>query len=183
MHRSLFVAALLAMAASCAGASDRGATAPAAASAARDTLVIVVRHAEKATDDPADPSLSEVGRRRAQALAEVLASSPVDAIYTTQLRRTRETAAPLARSLNLEVRVRPIDAGNAATYADELAAHIRDRHQGQTVLVVGHSNTVPAIVKAVSGVEVGPMDETEFTRLYVVARGGASAARVVAARY
>ena len=195
MVRSCLLAALLAISTSCSGASDRGGAAspgletayqPDSSSpevAARDTLVIVVRHAEKSTDDPEDPSLSEIGKQRAQALAAVLADSSVDAIYTTQLRRTRETAAPLAESLNLEVQVRPIDGGNSATYADDLAAHIRATHEGQTVLVVGHSNTVPAIVKALSGVEVPAIDETEFTRLYVVARDRAGAARVVASRY
>lgn len=195
MHRSCFLAVLLAISTSCSAASDRGgATSPGLETAyqpdsstheaaTQETLVIVVRHAEKGTDDPADPSLSEAGQQRALSLVTVLAGSPVDAIYTTQFRRTRETAAPLAASLNLEAQVRPIDAANASTYAVDLAAHIRDTHEGQTVLVVGHSNTVPDIVKALSGVEVAAIDETEFSRLHVVTRTRAGTARVIAARY
>jgi broad specificity phosphatase PhoE len=193
MHRSCFLAVLLALSTSCSPANERsGAASPtldtadrdhAEAAKSKDTLIVVVRHAEKGTDDPEDPSLSEIGQQRALALAEVLADSGVDAIYTTQFRRTRETAAPLAESLGLEAQVRPIDASNAATYADDLAAHIRGTHKGQTVLVVGHSNTVPAIVEALSGVEASAIDEAEFTRLYMIARDRSGNARVVAARY
>lgn len=150
---------------------------------ARDTLIVLVRHAEKATDDPTDPSLSSAGRARAQALAQVLAGSKVDAIYATQFRRTRDTAAPLAQSLNLEVQVRPIDVATAAGYSKELAEHIRRTHAGQVVLVVGHSNTVPDLVAELSGVTVPPIAESEYTRLYAIGLDGKSAARVIAANY
>jgi probable phosphoglycerate mutase len=62
--------------------------------------LLLIRHAlpiriEGATG-PADPPLAELGRRQADALAEWLADEPLDAIYTSPLRRALETAAPLA---------------------------------------------------------------------------------------
>jgi broad specificity phosphatase PhoE len=149
----------------------------------RDTLVVVVRHAEKATDDPADPSLSEEGLARAQELARVLADTNVSAVYTSQFRRTKQTAEPLAQAAGVVVEERPITAENVATYASDLAREIRDGHAGQTVLVVNHSNTVPDIVTALSGAAAAPIDESEFSRLYTVAIDRKGQARVVAARY
>src|SRR5262245_7501052 len=65
------------------------------------TVVLVVRHAEKASPTAPDPSLSTAGRARARALAHVAGAASVDAIYVTQFKRTKETAAPLASELRL----------------------------------------------------------------------------------
>jgi broad specificity phosphatase PhoE len=159
----------------------------AAAACARDpspdTVIIVVRHGEKSTSDPRDPDLSEAGQARASALAQALAGAPVGAIYATQFRRTHQTAEPLARNLGLTIQSRPIDIDHPTGYAPDLAKHLRTL-SGQTVLVVGHSNTVPDIVAALTGKAVPPIADTEYTRLYVItlpATGGP--ARMVAARY
>ena len=154
----------------------------AAPAPAADTVVIVVRHAEKASDDPRDPSLSEAGLARAQALADHLALAGLDAAYTTQFRRTRQTAAPAARAAGIEVQVRPVDAGNAARYGSDLLAEIRALPAGSTVLVVGHSNTVPGLVEAFSGQRVPDMPETEYDR-YTVLVLGEDGARVLSSRY
>lgn len=148
-----------------------------------ETLVIVVRHAEKAADDPRDPSLSDAGQRRAQALADALEDSDLKAIYTTQYRRTQLTAEPLSNHAGVVVDIRPVNAENAAGYAAELVSDIRARHSGQTVLVVGHSNTVPEIVTALSGVETAPIQESEYDRLTLVALPTTGKARVVLSRY
>lgn len=152
-----------------------------------DTLVIVVRHAEKAggaamATMAADPPLSTAGTRRATALVAVLAGTPVDAIYSTQYRRTHDTALPLAtqRALPIVARAAGRDAiADAAALVD----HIRHVHRGQTVVVVGHSNTVPDIVAALSGVSVPPIADDEYSRLYTVALNADGDARVIAARY
>ena len=65
---------------------------PAAASA---TTIVVVRHAEKSTDDPRDPSLSAAGQQRAQDLRIALKDAGVSDVYVTQYKRTRQTAEPL----------------------------------------------------------------------------------------
>lgn len=138
-------------------------------------LVIVVRHAERADGGAAagnamtaspDPGLSPVGQSRAIALATMLKDSGVTAIYTTEFRRTRETAAPVAAALNLD----PVMMSARETEA--LVAQIRT-HASGAVLVVGHSNTIPAIIKALGGADV-TLDDSDYDSLFVVASGGAT---------
>ncbi|RYZ72864.1 MAG: hypothetical protein EOP91_06990, partial [Lysobacteraceae bacterium] len=64
---------------------------------------VVVRHAEKAGDDPRDPSLSEAGQARAQALARLLADEPLTAAHATGYRRTQQTAQPAADAHSLRL--------------------------------------------------------------------------------
>jgi broad specificity phosphatase PhoE len=148
-----------------------------------DTVVVVVRHAEKATDDPKDPTLSEVGQARAQRLATALRGLKPAAAYATQYRRTQMTATPTALENGFEVTVRPIDASNEATYAADLAHEIRQGPPGRAVLVVGHSNTVPDVVKALTGIDPAPIADDEFDRVYVVTLPADGPARYVVLRY
>ncbi|MDB4949161.1 MAG: Phosphoglycerate mutase [Gemmatimonadetes bacterium] len=149
-------------------------TAPAAlaaqmpATAPGTTTVVVVRHAEKATDDPRDPTLSPAGTARAAALAQLLSEATVSAVYTTQFKRTHLTAEPAAAAAGVTVTERPIAAENMATYALDLAREIMTQQQGKTVLVVGHSNTVPAIVLALSGQTVPDITDPEYDHVFIV---------------
>ena len=146
--------------------------------------VLVVRHAEKATDDPTDPNLSEAGRQRAQDLVNAAAAAEVSAIYTTQYKRTQQTAQPLADRLHLTLTKLEVTKENSAGYGALLAKELRTKHAGHTVLVVGHSNSVPQIVEALSGTKIPPFDEaTEFNRLLVVIVPKKGQARVIQARY
>ncbi|MFY2764435.1 histidine phosphatase family protein [Arenimonas sp. MALMAid1274] len=154
-----------------------------AAPGAGATVVVVVRHAEKATDDPRDPTLSEAGQARAAALATRLANTGLDAAFATQYRRTQLTAAPAAAQAGIEVGVRPVDAANAERYGPDLDRDLRALPAGSTVLVVGHSNTVPAIVSALSGQATPEMPETEYDRYTVVVLDADGAGRVFQSRY
>lgn len=156
---------------------------PMTAPAQSSTVVIVVRHAEKASDDPRDPTLSEAGQARAASLAKSLEHTSLDAVFSTQYRRTRLTAEPAAKAAGLDVQVRPIDGGNAATYAADLARDLRALPAGSTALVVGHSNTVPDLVQAISGQAAAPMPETEFDRYTVITLDADDKARVSTSRY
>lgn len=138
---------------------------------AADTMVIVVRHAEKSTDDPKDPGLSEQGQARANKLAELLKDAHVSAAYVTQYKRTRLTALPTATRNGFQVEVRNATRENANTYTAELLKEIQKKHKGKTVLIVGHSNTVPEVVKHMTGIDVAPIGEDEFDRVYVVTLG------------
>lgn len=132
---------------------------------------IVVRHGEKDGVGP-DPGLSSEGRARAARLADRLAREPLVAAYATGYRRTRDTVAPAAQRHGLGPVV--YDAGMPAP---AFAARLRADHPRGTVLVAGHSNTVPEIVAALCACATGPMDESEFDRLSVVrvdAQGRAS---------
>jgi len=126
---------------------------------AADSTFIVVRHAEKATDDPRDPALTETGRARADALAASLAHAPLVAAYATAFRRTQQTAAPSARAHGLAV-----NSYDARAPAADFAAQLKRTHPAGTVLVVGHSNTVPDIAAALCSCEVPRMDDTEYDR-------------------
>lgn len=144
------------------------------------TTIIVVRHAEKA-DDSRDPELSAAGQARARALAGVLADAGLDAAYASQYRRTQSTAAPAARQAGLEVLVDPIE-GEIEAWAGGFAGRLRDRHAGQTVLVAGHSNTVPALVAALCACAVAPLEDSDYDRIYIVQIDGATA-DLIRARY
>ena len=145
--------------------------------------VVVVRHAEKADDGTRDPDLTEAGRKRACALVDVLAETEIAAIYTTQYRRTRATAEPLAADRDLEIQVREITGENMATWFDSMVAEIHRDHAGRTVVMVGHSNTVPRIVEVMTGRDAEAMSEREYDRLIVVTSERPGSGRFLTARY
>ena len=146
---------------------------------ARATVVYLVRHAEKA-DTTRDPALSAAGEARAQALSAALQDAGVQAVVTTQLRRTALTAAPLARSRALTPEVVET---SAQAHPEAVARLVRERHAGKTVLVVGHSNTVPAIVGALGGPRLPDLCDAEYSRLFVLVLDGDAPARLARTHY
>jgi broad specificity phosphatase PhoE len=142
----------------------------------KTTLVILVRHAEKAAEPAADPPLTEAGVARAQALVRALANVRVDAVITTELVRTRETARPLteARGISPEIVHTAARDAHAKAVADAVRAHA-----GQAVLVVGHSNTIPAIIAALGGPKLPDICDTQYSNLFVLAVGEGRADLVV----
>ena len=62
------------------------------------TTFILVRHAEKSTDDPRDPSLSEEGIKRAEALKTMLSQADIAALYSSPYKRTKGTVQPIAEA-------------------------------------------------------------------------------------
>ena len=136
-------------------------------------MVIVVRHAERADDGASpgtsmtaspDPELSAAGKARAQKLAAMLGDAGITAIYTTEYKRTKDTAAPLAAKTGVTAEV------VLARDAVALIAKIKS-HKTGAVLVVGHSNTVPAVVKALGG-SAATMADDEYDSMYFVAANG-----------
>lgn len=134
---------------------------------AEPSLVIVVRHAEKAPGGGGDPGLSADGLQRAQALADRLSASGLSGIVTTQYLRTQETAMPAARRFGLQTQTVAVRRGELAAHVPEVLAAIR-RMNG-VVLVVGHSNTVADIVAGLAGHRPLPVCETSHSHLFVVA--------------
>ena len=147
------------------------------------TTIVVVRHAEKSTDDPRDPSLSAAGQQRAIALISAVKNAGVTDIYTTQYKRTRQTAEPLAQQFGLSIAERPISGANSATYAQDLAREILTRSAGKVVLVVGHSNTVPDIVRALSGSVVPPITDAEYDHIFIVTITASGSPRLLHLRF
>lgn len=142
------------------------------------TTVILVRHAEKASDDD-DPPLSVEGLKRANALERTLAGVKLDAIYITQYQRTRDTAAPTAQAKGLTAVVR----NTGDTYATDMAKHILARHRGQTVLVVGHTSTTINVLRAFGVPNLQTMPESEYDNLFVLTDVDGAAPNLVALRY
>lgn len=153
--KSAFVLCCAAWLAACAGVPEPAPT---------GATFVIVRHAEKATDDPRDPSLTPVGQARAERLARMLADAELTAVYSTGYRRTQSTAQPTARQHGL-----PVTTYDAAQPPEVLAARLRAAHPGGTVLVVGHSNTAPGLAAALCACDVEPMTESAYGRYYRLA--------------
>ena len=73
--------------------------------------LLIIRHGlpvrRELTEGAADPELAPQGREQAEHLARYLASELIDAVYASPLARARETAAPLAELLGMEIRISP----------------------------------------------------------------------------
>jgi len=146
---------------------------------AQQTTVILVRHAEKASEPSSDPALTPTGEQRARDLAQLARDAGVTAIITTQFARTRATAQPLAAALGLTPQV--VDA-RGTNHAQDVANAIR-AHAGGVVLVVGHSNTIPAIIAALGAPQPPPICDPEYDNVYIVSLAGTGTPRVIHARY
>lgn len=130
-------------------------------SGSEESVIFLVRHAEK-VDESDDSPLTEQGQRRAEKLADLLRDSGVQAIYSSDFVRTRLTAAPLARELDLEVEI--YDQQNLATFSQQLLS------KPGRYLVVGHSNTTPQLAGLLGG-DPGPdIESLEYDRLYMLVR-------------
>lgn len=141
---------------------------PAALAGAQPT-VFLVRHAERAATAPGspmmadDPDLSGAGIARAEALAKLLKDAKIRAIFTTDLKRTRQTAAPLARDTAVAATALP---------AKDVAGLVqRIKTATGNVLVVGHSNTLPEIITALGIPDPVTIHDTEFDNLFIVSHG------------
>jgi broad specificity phosphatase PhoE len=133
--------------------------------AAQPATVILVRHAEKASQTESDPVLSAEGTQRAKDLAIALADAGIGSVITTHLQRTKLTAANVLDATKLTPIV--IQAGGA-THAADVAAAVKARPAGEVVLVVGHSNTVTAIIGALGGPKMGNICDSQYSNLYIM---------------
>lgn len=130
------------------------------------TTWLVVRHVDRAGEDDA---ITPAGEERAEQLAQLAKVLRVEVIYSTDFQRTRRTADPAARELNLEIN----------TYSelnDDLFKDLKSRHAGQVVLIVGHSNTVGRIVNGLGVTGDFPIADDEFDSLFVVRTHGPDSA-------
>lgn len=145
-----------------------------AAPALADTTVYVVRHAEKVKKEgEKDPNLTAAGQARAKALAGALRSVPLAAIYTTKYKRNRQTVAPTEAQQSKKAVV------YEAHDTDGLANRIVEQHRGKAVLVAGHSNTVPGMLKSLGVKTKLTLDEDDYDNLFVVRVDDAGRAHLV----
>jgi broad specificity phosphatase PhoE len=155
------------------------------AASAADQVIFLVRHAERATTpagQPAgrgmmgdDPPLTEAGQQRAVRLAALLASADVKHIFSTEFQRTRQTAAPLAERMNIKTVM------GAARDPEPFIQQIRS--VSGNVLVVGHSNTIPELIKRLGVKQSITIADSEYDNLFVVVRHGAGEPTLIRLRY
>jgi broad specificity phosphatase PhoE len=145
------------------------------------TLVLLVRHAEKASDAEDSP-LTEAGEKRAQALAGVAEGAGVSAIYSSQFKRNRDTAKPLSDRLRMSVIEMPVNLQNPGDYGKVLAKDILEKRAGQTVLVIGHANTIAATIEGLTG-RSAQMGDIQYSDLFIVTVSPSGEAKVIKAQY
>lgn len=126
------------------------------------TTFILIRHAEKADDGTRDPDLNAQGLERAKLVASMLEGTQVDAIYSTPYKRTTHTVTPLAAAKKLEVK--SYDPLKAEPIQAMLAAH-----RGGTIVVCGHSNTIPWTANLLTGTsDMQQYDDNTYNIVLVV---------------
>lgn len=124
----------------------------------------LVRHAEKQADGSRDPALTEAGNQRAEQLANWLLDKGIMDIWSSDYKRTRDTAEPLLAKLGLGLN--SYDPRDLATLADEL---LRNQY---TALVVGHSNTTPELASLICHCSIAAMDESDYDQLIEISVDG-----------
>ena len=131
--------------------------------ASAEPCVVIVRHAEKAKNDPKDPDLAPAGRARAEALAKILKDARISAIFTTEFKRTQETAAPTSASTGVR---------STIVAGKDIAALIAKLDQlSGNALVVAHGNTIPDIVKSLGIDTPVQIPDDDYSELFIVTLG------------
>jgi broad specificity phosphatase PhoE len=141
------------------------------------TTILLIRHAEKNTLPPADPDphLSLAGKARAKLLIHVVGESGITAIYRSHFVRAKETAQPLATHLGLST----IEMDEPL----QIKSDILSNHVGKTVLVIGHSNTVPDLINQLGAGIVPVIPDSQFDNLFVVKKCSSGEASVTRLKY
>ena len=120
--------------------------------------IYVMRHLQKGSGE--DPPLSAEGTANAQRLIGFFKSDPPRTIFVSTTRRSRETTAPLTAALGLTAL--PYDPRDSAGLASRVAA------TKGTILIVGHSNTVPDIIHKLGGAAPPPLAETDYGDIWKI---------------
>jgi len=150
--------------------------------------VFMVRHAEKENEPREDPPLKPAGVVRSQELARLLGSAGIKAIFTSQFTRTKKTAEPLAAKLSLTPTVFNLktNPSNPRQIARESTTEVVNKileRAGESMLLVGHTNSIPDVIKMLGGDMVPTIDESKFNDLFIVTVYASGKARVVQLKY
>ena len=151
-------------------------------SAQNSKLIVLVRHAEK-EDVPRDnPALTEAGWDRAAALAEMLEDTHIDHIITSHLDRTILTAKYVAEARGLTPEEVSIESG-LLTHLEAVVDAVHRRPDGEAILVVGHSNTIPGIVNALTGKEYSDLENTVYSTVFIVTLADDEEPRIIVSSF
>jgi phosphohistidine phosphatase SixA len=135
---------------------------------AQSQTVYLIRHAEKATTPTNDPILTAIGYARSARLPALFGKTLPAAVISSQFQRAIMTAQPVADAAGVPVTIISISKDDAASYPKMVLDKICSLPNGTTILVVGHSNSVPEMVSAWTGRPVLPIAETEYDRLFII---------------
>jgi phosphohistidine phosphatase SixA len=130
-------------------------------------LTVLVRHADRADAPADDPPLKPEGIKRADDLAAALHDTKFSAIITTDFVRTRDTAGPIARALGIVAETVPRKGQPADQHIKAIEGAVH-RHAGEAVLVVNHSDTLPAIIAALGGPRIVPICDSIYDDLFML---------------
>lgn len=141
------------------------------------TTIILFRHAEAEQDGTKNPALNEIGKERAGELRRVLSKTEIQAVYSTELKRTISTASAIAGERGLKIiYYDPF----SKTFIDE----ILEKHQGETIAISGHSNTTPSLVNQLIGEEKYPdLDHNAYDNIFFVTYIGKENVKVIQTKY
>ena len=125
------------------------------------TKIILVRHAEKADDGTNNPPLSSEGILRAERLNALLADIKIDSLYATPYKRTEQTLGIVSKNRNIKI--------SNYNPSDKLFSENLLKNKGKTMLVAGHSNTIPALVNTlIKSNKYQQLAETEFGKIWIL---------------
>ena len=150
--------------------------------------VFLVRHAEKEDEPRQDPPLKKEGVARSQELARLLGGAGVKAIITSQFARTKQTGEALATKLGLTATAISLKSNpsNPRQIAEESTREVVNKileRSGESVLVIGHSNSVPDVIKMLGGDVVPTIEESKFDNLFILTVYAKGKAKVVQLKY
>ncbi|TDO24423.1 SixA phosphatase family protein [Pedobacter duraquae] len=128
----------------------------------RPKIILLMRHAEKASNGGSDPDLSEKGKAFATLLNTNFAELKIDAVYATDYKRTKQTVMPLAEKNALEIKVYD------ATKSADLVKRIGDS-KDQVIVIAGHSNTVNLVFnELVKSTQLAALPDDEYGKVFII---------------
>lgn len=141
------------------------------------TTLIISRHAET-SGLGSNPNLSAAGMERANELARILKPNKLNQVYSSNFNRTIQTATPAANNNSLS----PIiyDPNNQADWIQ----NVIQNNKNKNVLILGHSNTVPALLNILTGSnQYTLIPDTEYNNLFIVVLSEKGKANVIHMKY
>lgn len=141
------------------------------------TTFILSRHAET-TGIGTDPSLSNAGQERATELARILKNTKIQAVYSTNYNRTKETSSKVASNYGLSTQIYD------PAKLDELVNTILQQFHSQVVYIAGHSNTTNVLLNILVGTNIySTIPDSEYDNLYIVQVSSKGHAKVLHLKY
>jgi phosphohistidine phosphatase SixA len=131
-------------------------------------MIFVLRHADRVSENV--DALSDKGKVRAELLARMLAQSGIRNAYCSDAKRTQDTVAPLKALLGAQLKVHVVPVGSSGTngHVQAIVTALNALPADSTAAVIGHSNTIDLITKALTNQVIAPIGPNEFDKLFVL---------------